>query len=547
MYTDTFKRLPAKLDLLRVEDKDKIRLGMVTESQIFGTDNNFHPEGLFSIEIFGPVGSEHRKSMFGYIDLKVEILHPLVYHALIKVKALYRQIIEGKVTAIFDNKLKDFVKSTGEGSNTGFTFFMFHLLNIKFERNNSDARNFLIDLLEKAKKENKLTMRYLLVLPAGLRDYTIDPNGKPEEDEINTFYRRILAQSNIISPDTVSKTPDIYDHIYAGIQNSSLELFNYIKSLLDGKNKLVLGKWLSRKIFNSTRNVISTSVNKSKSINDFKRLGYNETLLGLHQFTRSTVPKSTYEIRNKYIRDIFIENSSSAFLTNSKTLKREEVTSTAMAKDYDLWSTSDGIDKIIASLGNLSSRNNVVTLNKGKHYLGLMYTDDKYFKFFQDIDDLPTKFSRDNVHPVTISEFIYSSIYHMNGKFPGFITRYPITGFGSIYPSYIKFTTTTESLVLEELDSNWEPSGSIAYNFPDTNFPYFNTCSVHPSHLAALGGDHDGDTVSTTILLSDEAISEVKSYLGRKIYYINDSGEFSFSNKTDTLEATLTYMTDSPE
>ena len=36
-------------------------------------------DGLFSLTIFGRPGSQERKSVFAYIDLKINFLHPLVY------------------------------------------------------------------------------------------------------------------------------------------------------------------------------------------------------------------------------------------------------------------------------------------------------------------------------------------------------------------------------------------------------------------------------------------------------------------------------------
>lgn len=544
MDVTTFKKLPVNIDLLKVENKDLLRMGQVKDPQIFdNTNNNFHVDGLFSTTVFGAVGSEYRNRTFGYIDLHTQILHPFVYYAITQLKSFYKQIAEGKQTAIFDKKTGEFVKSNESEAQTGYTFFLNHVGQMKFERNESDKRNFLIEVFEKAVKEDKHLMRYALVLPAGMRDYIVDQSGKPQEDEINTLYRKLLVQSNIIDPISAKKAPELYDNSYVGLQNVLLELFEYIKSLLEGKNKLVLGKWLSRKIFNSTRNVLSSNVESADSVHDKMRLGFNECMAGLHQFARAAMPKSTYEIKNKYIRSIFPDNSTSAYLTNTKTWKREEVLNAHIQKEYDQWTSADGLEKVVASLANLDSRNEPILLNKGKHCMGLLYRDKKTFKFFTDIDELPEDFNKDNVSMVSIAEFIYMSLYHLNGQYPGFITRYPITGFGSIYPSFVKLITTVTSDQLEELDESWQPSGQVAHSFPRKESEYFNTCTVHPSHLGALGGDHDGDVISLTMVMSDEAIDEIKAYLNKKEYYINDTGGFTFSNDTDTLSAVLSFMT----
>lgn len=543
MDVTTFKNLPINIDLLRVSDNDLTRIEKIDTGAIFDSSTNFHPQGLFSTTVFGAVGSEYRSRRFGYIDLGVTIMHPLVYYAVINLKAFYKQIAEGKTLAVFDPKTKSFEKSTDATAQTGYQFFISHVHELKFEKNESDKRNFLIDLFEKSVKEGKHTMRYVLVLPAGLRDYYVDPDGKPQEDEINSFYRKLISQSAIVDPIAVKKTPEVYDNVASGLQDVSLELFVYLKSLLEGKHKLVLGKWLSRKIFNSTRNVLSSAIDKTNSIDDVNRLRYNESQVGLHQFARACVPKSLYEIKNKYIKMIFVENTTTAFLTNAKTLRKEEVLNSHIQKDYELWTSSQGLEKVIASLGNLNTRNFPVLVNKGRHYLGLVYRDEKYFKFFQDITELPEGFDKSKVAPVTLAEMVYMSLYHLNGKYPGMITRYPITGYGSIYPCYVKLATTMSSFTLEELDEEWKPSGNVASSFPDARSDYFNTCSVHPSHLGALGGDFDGDTVSMTMCLTDESIEEITAYLDRKEYYINDTGSFSFSNSTDTLDTVLAYIT----
>ena len=546
MDIKSLQKAPFNIDLIYLTSEDAKKLKEVKEISIFDNQNNFHPDGLFSTVIFGAVGTEIRKRTFGYINLKLEVLHPLIYYAITQLKGYYKDIISGKKLAIWDEKQKEFrVKFDPEEekkAQTGYEFFFKHVTELKFERNNSDKRNFLINLYEKAIKENKYKMKYLLVLPAGLRDYTIDKSGKPQEDEINTYYRKILAQINLIDELYLNKNVALYDLVRYNIQEELLKLFEYLKSLLEGKHKLILGKWLTRKIFNSTRNVASSLVEKVNTPDDPNRLRYNEVFVGLHQFLRSLVPVSIYEIRNKYLSNIFIENSNYITLTNAKTLKKEEVLISHIQKDYDLWMTSDGLEKVIANFGNLSLRTLPITFNRDKHYLGLLYRDNQYFRFFQDIDEVPERFSKDNVKPITLAEFLYISVHHLSGKYPGFVTRYPITGYGSIYPAYIKLKTTSKFYTLKELNENWEENGVIAYNFPDIDYEFFNTQTPHPSHMPRLGLDFDGDTVSLIAVTTDEAIEEIKNLFNRKEYYIDVDGKFFFPIYMDSVNAILSYM-----
>lgn len=535
--------MPVNIDILTVTEQDLQRLQQVKELQIFSQGNVFHPEGLFSTTIFGSVGSEYRNRIFGYIDLKYPVLHPAIYQAIVSTKAYYEQIINGSVTAIYDPKTKSFIKSTDEEASTGYTFFMSHIEELEYELTNSDKRTFNIRLIKESVSKNKHLLRYLLVMPAGLRDYTVNTNGKPEEDEINSYYRRLLAQSQLIDPTIAKKTPSVYDNIYSVIQKNLNDLYNYIKSLLEGKSKLILGKWLSRKVYNSTRNVLTSFVDTSTNINNPNRLKSNETGASLYQYLRACAPKTLYEIKNTYVSKIFVEGMNSAYLTNVKTLKKEEVMNNHIQKDIDQWTTMDGLESVIANFGNNDIRHLPITLNKGKHYMGLVYNDGRYVKFLQDINELPDGFNKEFVSPITMAEFLYMSIYKLNGKLPGFVTRYPINGYGGIYPAWIKINTTSTYQELILLDSNWEKTDELLYSFPVRDGEFLDGMTVHQSHMAMLGADHDGDCIALSGVMSDEAINEVSRVLNTKNYYINNENKVIFSNSSDVIDAVLSYMT----
>lgn len=536
------RQTPVSLELLVLNQLDLKTMGRISNPQIFDGNNNFHPDGLFSTTAFGAVGSAYRSKVFGYIELNCSIINPTVYNSLVSIKSLYEQIMKGKALVEWDPKLKDFVKSNSDKASTGYTYFMSKLEQIKFELTGADSRKFNVDLVNKAISEKKHTLKQLIVLPAGLRDYFVDQSGKPQEDEINAIYRKIINQTNLIDPLISSKSPESYDHIYTSTQDTVCSLYEYLKGLLDGKNKLVLGKWLSRKVFNSTRNVLSTHVEKGKTHTDPDRLKYNDCVCGLHQFCRVISPKSIYEIKNKYIKDIFIDNTNTARLVNAKTLKCEDVMTTSMQKDFDKWNSSDGLNKVIASLANIDMRHVPITLNGGKHYLALIYNDGKSFKVFHDIDDLPTGYDKSHVSPITLSELIYASLYHLSGSMPGFVTRYPIQGYGGIFPVFIKVRTTSESIPLEELNENWEPSGKVATMFPIRNVDFYNTLIIHPSHLALAGADFDGDVLSLTGLITNEAIAEITSTLKKRSYYISDNNEINFNSSVGPLNTVLNFI-----
>ena len=62
----------------------------------FNLRNTPTEDGLFSYEIFGPIGSEERKRNYGYIDLKTKFIHPLVYRLITSLGTRYSELISGE-------------------------------------------------------------------------------------------------------------------------------------------------------------------------------------------------------------------------------------------------------------------------------------------------------------------------------------------------------------------------------------------------------------------------------------------------------------------
>lgn len=543
MTTADLSNLPFNIEILQLSTADVARLKPITSLFIFDNTNNFHPEGLFSTDIFGLVGSEYRNRSFSYIDVRVEVLHPIFYYVITKTMPWYDNILSGKEYAVWNPKTKEYEKSNLVEGRTGYSFFMEHLEELNFTLTESTSREFNIKLYKKMIAEKNYTLKYLLVLPAGMRDYTMDKNNRPQEDEINALYRKVIMQTNLIDASMNKSNVASVDSIRYSVQSLVQDIFTYIKSLLEGKNKLIAGKWLTRKTFNSTRNVASANIEKVTSLNDSNRLKYNETAVGLHQFLRLLMPKTIYDIKSGFLTQVFSPNSELATLTNSKTLKKETIALTEIVKDYDTWMSPDGIEKVLANFGNLETRHNIITLNKGKHYLGLLYNDGKYYKLLQDIDEVPPGFDKSKVQPLSVTELLYVSTYHNDSNIPGFVTRYPISSYGSVYPCYIKLRTTSEVQELTLLDDTWQPTDTVAKAFPMRGKDFFNTMTAHSTHNNRLDVDFDGDTLSLQAVLSDEAQSEIKAKLNNKSYYISTENKFMFSLGNDTLNTVLAYMT----
>ena len=145
------KRLPFNIFLL---DSSKSRLSnlLPVETQdIYGRNEEFNVQGLYSTEIFGVQGSQQRIRKHSYIDMRVEIMHPKVYYDLVRLKGMYGGIMAGTTYAVWDDNLKDFVASNIIDGETGYSFFISHFRDIVFVQNESALRELRIKFINKVK------------------------------------------------------------------------------------------------------------------------------------------------------------------------------------------------------------------------------------------------------------------------------------------------------------------------------------------------------------------------------------------------------------
>lgn len=536
--------IPFNISLLELTDEKLYGLKPVTVLDTFnGATKNFHENGLFSISIFGKVGDERRSRRFSYINIKLTIFHPVVYRSLLQLKRLYGEIISGVSFAVWNNKTKDFDKSNALEGHTGFEFFRQHWKDIEFEKRPSDSREQNILLIEKYKE--KAMINKIIVMPAGLRDFEIEPSGKQSEDEVNNLYRKLLSLSNSITKEAVENNPTILNTFSYSLQSTYNQIYDLLEDSIQGKKKLMMGKWASRKIFNGTRNVITAVNINSKDLDSKGNIDFNSTVVGIYQFMKASLPVTIHNLRNGFLSKVFINPSAPVNLINKDTLLRESIT--VNARYHDAWMSDEGLEKIITSFNEITVRHKAIEID-GK-YIGLIYKGpDNTYKIIQSIDELPETRSKDDVYPLTFCELMYLSIYKTANAYPAFVTRYPITGFGSIYPSmvFLKPTVITEERT--ELDDNWLPmdDSNKSYHFPIHNASFIDSISPAAAHLARLGGDFDGDTCSLNIVYSDESIAEVKKYLSSKKYYVGTDGKISFSANTDTVSYILKNITGEP-
>lgn len=534
--------VPFNIDLLVPDARNLSMMRPIKSLDSFlGATKNFNPDGLYSNEIFGMVGTAPRSTRYAYIDLKVSIIHPTIYKTLVGMKAFYKDILAGKEFARFDPMLKDFVKSDLVDGFTGYHFFCEHLPKIEIPTNDSISRQQAVSLFEKYK--HRCMLSQVFVLPAGLRDLEMDEYNRATSDEVNELYFKLISISNTINPSSVKASIESYNPQRVSLQNTFNEIYEYFTKIIEGKKNLMMGKWASRKVFNGTRNVITAMTEVSKVLGAESNVNLNDTLVGLYQAIKGMLPITLYQLKTGFLDRCFTTPGAPALLCNSETLESHRVL--LKPASYSQWLSSEGLEKALTYFKEETIRHDPIVIEG--HYLGLTYRGpDGTFALINGVEQLPEGRLAEHCTPITYTELLYAAIYNVARKYSGFVTRYPITGIGSVYPSRVYLKTTVRSEARQELDpDSWESLGptKIAYEFPILGSSFYNSLSPSSFRLVGLGADFDGDTCSFNIVYSDESIKECESFYNSKKAYVGTDGKFIIDSSVETIMYVLQNIT----
>lgn len=544
--------LPAEIWPLQITDEAVKNIRPVTSLDINdGISSNFHDDGLFSTLIFGRVGTDERDESFSYINIKVAILHPKIFKDLCALKGLYRGVLSGREVAAWDPEVRDFFPEKvyrGKGAEpapgiefgTGYSFFMSHFKELVFKRNKSPARTQRIDLLDKYR--DIATTTRIPVIPAGIRDIQVDANGHTSKDEINDLYYRMLSIANTIAMVNDMET-ESYNTQRFSLTLTMLEIYTLLETMVSGKKGFMLDKWGSRRVMHGTRNVLTVMNTSATELGAKNAPDFLSTTLGIYQTAKGLTPFTIYKLRDTFLNRVFSEGESHVPLIDKRTLRQEYVD---LPPDLrDLWSTKEGLMKVINSFKDIEARHRPVEI--AGRYLALVYRgEDMSFKVFYDIRELPKEFDKSRVYPITLCELVYLSAYKEWNEHYAYITRYPISGIDSIYPSKVYVKTTTIGEVRHELDDGWHPRGPeyVAHEYPRADIPAFvDSMSPHSSRLVGLGADFDGDTGSATYVMTKEATAEAKRFLQTRQAWVAADGSLRASVGYDTVQLLLHNLT----
>lgn len=513
---------PVNIGIMDVDNfiRDRKALPVTSSLVLEPSTNNFHPDGLYSEEIFGAVGSPERMLRFGYIDLNTQIFNPKIFGLICKLGSIYKDIMSGATYAVFDPVTKDFERVAGDpfdtpGADTGYSFFMRHFHELTFRRTASSRRDEKIEVITQYRNQ-AIISRYL-VEPAGLRDIANDSSGRLVQDDVNKLYTSLLLYTRSIPKGSQSV---LYDPVRYQIQSKAQEIYEYIENFVDGKRGFIQGSFARRKVAMGTRNVITAASFIAASPEDPQLLKTDDIMVGVYQTIKGLQPFTKHAWSTIFATPIFkAEATTKVALSNPKTGKLEYTS--ISPSERDKWTSSDGIEKIINSFSNTELRKKPILIRdeEGVDYaLLFVYDEGDTIALCRSIDDLETRWPRPidkkKLRPITYIEAFYIIADIISIGKHATVTRYPVIEQGSVYVGKIHVVSTSPSRLVEVIDlmvPDYPPS--IMRQYPILGSAYMDAAMIHPGKLAGLGADFDGDKVSVEYIWSSDANAECEEYL----------------------------------
>ena len=239
--------------MIRLLDVDKFVKGLtpVTSTDYILRTGEFHPEGLFSEQIFGPVGSRDRRTKYSYIDLHTKVVHPSAYTILIQLDKKVEKFLSAEEQFILDTNGRLKIEAGGV---TGIKAFIDLFPDIKFRVDTSQRQKF-IKVLQDTYNKKTLFIDKLPIIPPDFRSAYQDEAGNWIIDEMNDIYLAIMRRSFQVQ--SSAKAGPLFDLLNWGLQSAIIDHDKYVRGKVAKKNGIIREQLAGKRVDFSGRAVIT--------------------------------------------------------------------------------------------------------------------------------------------------------------------------------------------------------------------------------------------------------------------------------------------------
>ena len=526
-------------NFIKVNELQKI------DDPLFFTRSNMPtPTGLLSNEIFG-ITKDDRTTIFAYIHLAGEtFMHPLAYKIWCRLDSNVKLCAYEMDNFRFDSETGK-LKQDPEGK-TGLKYL---------KKTSSDKRNVKTTFLEKYR--DKLFIDDFIVIPAGYRDVDTDASGKNVGvGEINKMYNSIIRDAKALQ-ESDDYGLSLNGSLRGRIQDTIVKVYDFIAfgkdpttgiesqaSGLSRKLGLIRRAGMKKSFDWGSRLVICTQNLRKENLEDLQ-VDLDSIGLPLAAICANFYPYMLFHIRQWFSNNFSDEDEILGYdpakkkTTNVHVKDWREVFSDERIKeelDRFMHGSSNRFIAIEAPL--------VEDAPKGtKPYLMFKGFNVEDEKAAQDLiqGGVPEEGLRFPLQerPLTWCDLIYRAAMEITKDKMTLISRFPIDTYWNQYPAKIKVISTieTEPMVVNGKFYKEYPKIRTEDINKNTSNKFVDVALPNNVRLDSIGGDFDGDTVSSKALYSIEANDELLQAINSKKHYISLGAENAMFTTKECLQS----------
>ena len=517
----------------------------IDDPMFFSRANMPTSRGLLSNEIFG-ITKDDRTSIFAYIHLAGEtFIHPLAYKIWTRLDSNVKLCAYEMSTYDLDKETGKLVENPNANpENTGIKFLQKIIKSVDFKKTSSDKRNIRIDFLETYR--DKLFINDFVVIPAGYRDVDTETTGKNVGvGEINKIYNSIIRDCAAL------KESDDYGLSMNGslrgrIQDGIVKVYDFIafgKDPITGVESQASG--LSRKLglirragmkksFDwGSRLVICTQDLRKENLEDLE-IDIDSIGIPLAALCANFYPYMLFHIRQWFNNNFSDEDEILTYDPDKK--KTTPMKIDDWREVYNDERIKEELDRFMHGSSNRfiaidAPRLEGAPKNK-KGYLmfkGRFVDDADLRKTLEDNQGIPEEGYSLPIQerPLTWCDLIYRAAMEITKDKITLVTRFPIDTYWNQYPARIKVISTidTEPMIVNGVYYKNYPKIKMEDINKNTSNKFIDVALPNNVRLDSIGGDFDGDTVSSKALYSIEANAELDKTINSKKHYLSLGGE----------------------
>lgn len=501
-------------------------------------------DGLFSNEIFG-MNIYDRRHNWAYIDLKNHYLNPKIYITLKALNKNFEAVIFGTKTF----KIEEGVLVEDEDGDTGIEWLYKNWEKIKFEKNDSNKRSSRIEMLDNHSK-NEIFCTKWIVCPAFYRDVNLQNNngGRPKVPEINDMYAAIIR--NVNSIEAGNNFDFMLNAIVGKVQTLLLDIYDLMKEKINGKNGYLRRAVLGKSIDYCARVVITATPYDNETVYD-QYINFYYTGVPLSFCCSQLAPFIIWWVNGFFRSKLFVAKDQYPIIND----KGEEVY--VHLDNPETVFNDDYIDKHLTRwINNPSSRFGPIELPikdsdrekfgiKGPRYMslrGYSYATTTMAK------DDSSKSGNSNgklvTRPITWTDVLYMAAYDVSEDKHVQVTRYPVLDYLGTFFSRIYVISTRNTVPMIINDKLYETYPYIDLSTPKGRIEasFIDSYKVCPLYLSALGGDFDGDQITSKMIFTKEGNEDAERIMKSKSNLLTIDGKpiRSFGNEGIQTLYTLT-------